>query len=45
MVRPRSIPLSIVLSIITCGIYGIYWFVSLTDEVNEVTRSMIPPVS
>ena len=38
MVRPRSIPLSIVLSIITCGIYGIYWFVSLTDEVNEVTQ-------
>lgn len=38
MVRPRSIPLCIVLSIITCGIYGIYWFVSLTDEVNEVTQ-------
>lgn len=38
MVRPRSIPLSIVLSIITCGIYGIYWFVCVTDDVNEVTQ-------
>ena len=38
MVRPRSIPLCIILSIITCGIYGLYWFVCLTDEVNEVTQ-------
>lgn len=38
MVQPRSVPLSIVLSVITCGIYGIYWFVCLTNEVNEVTQ-------
>lgn len=38
MVRPRSIPLCIVLSIITCGIYFIYWFVCVTDDVNEVTQ-------
>lgn len=38
MVQPRSVPLCIVLSIITCGIYGIYWFVCLTNEVNEVTQ-------
>lgn len=38
MVRPRSIPICIILSIITCGIYGLYWFVCLTDEVNEVTQ-------
>lgn len=30
----RSIGLSIVLSIITCGIYGIYWFITLTNESN-----------
>lgn len=38
MVRPRSIPLCIVLSLITCGIYLLYWFVCVTDEVNEVTQ-------
>ncbi len=35
--RHRSVGLCIVLSIITCGIYGIYWFVCLNDDVNEVT--------
>lgn len=31
----RNIALSIVFSIITCGIYSIYWFVVLTDEINR----------
>ncbi len=31
----RNIALSIVLYIITCGIYGIYWFIVLTDEINR----------
>lgn len=31
----RSLPVSILLTIITCGIYGIYWFIVLTDEVNQ----------
>lgn len=30
----RSIGLCIVLSIITCGIYGLYWFVVLTNDAN-----------
>lgn len=30
--KERSIAVSIVLSIVTCGIYGIYWFVVLTDD-------------
>lgn len=30
----RSIGLCIFLSIITCGIYGIYWFVMITNEAN-----------
>lgn len=35
--RHRSVGLCIVLTIITCGIYGIYWFICLNDSVNEVT--------
>lgn len=31
----RNVALSIVLSIITCGIYAIYWFIVLNDEVKE----------
>lgn len=36
--QQRSIPMCIVLTIITCGIYGIYWFVVLNDDVNDATR-------
>lgn len=35
---PRSIPLSIVLTIVTCGIYGIYWMIKLNDEVNYMAN-------
>lgn len=33
----RNIVLCIVFSIISCGIYGLYWFVMLTDETNEMS--------
>ncbi len=33
----RNIGLAIVLSIITCGIYGIYWFVTLTNDANNAS--------
>lgn len=34
MIKNRSIVMNIVLSLVTCGIYGIYWFITLTDESN-----------
>lgn len=33
----REIVTAIILSIVTCGIYGIIWFVSLTNEINALT--------
>lgn len=36
MVQQRSIPVCIILSLVTCGIYGIYWFICLTDDTNHV---------
>lgn len=36
-VRSRSIPLCIIFSLLTCGIYGIYWMIVLNDEVNLVS--------
>lgn len=34
----RNIAISVILSIVTCGIYGIYWFICLTDEVNAASN-------
>ena len=34
----RSIVTSVIFSIITCGIYGIYWFITLTDDANMVSE-------
>lgn len=34
----RSLPVAIILSIVTCGIYSIYWFIVLTDDVNALSR-------
>ena len=33
----RNIVTCILLSFITCGIYGIYWFIVMTDEANMVS--------
>lgn len=35
MLKQRSIVTCILLSIVTCGIYSIYWFIVLTDETNN----------
>lgn len=34
----RSIPVCIILSVVTCGIYGLYWFVCMTDEANTLSH-------
>lgn len=35
--QKRSVGLSIVLSIITCGIYGLYWQYMIANDVNTVS--------
>ncbi len=42
MIQNRSIGLCIVLSIVTCGIYGIYWFFKLHDETNIAANETTP---
>jgi hypothetical protein len=37
MAKNRSIALAIIFTIFTCGIYGIYWFIVLTDDMNRLT--------
>ena len=35
--KQRDIAIAIILTIVTCGIYSIYWFVVMTDEIGEVS--------
>ena len=38
MVQKREIVTCILLSFITCGIYGIVWFINLTDDVAYLSE-------
>ncbi len=37
MVNERSVVMALLLTLITCGIYGIYWFIVLTNEVGTLS--------
>ncbi len=36
-IEERSIATNVILSIITCGIYGIFWFITLTNDTKIVS--------
>ncbi len=38
MVQQRNIALCIILSFVTCGIYALYWFICLNNDVNTVAK-------
>ena len=38
----RSIPIAIILSIVTFGIYGLYWLYSLANDINTLTHQEQP---
>ena len=42
MVQNKNIALYVVLSIITCGIFGLYWVYSINEDVNAVTKEQNP---
>lgn len=39
MIKEKNIVVAIILSIVTCGIYAIIWFINLTDDVNNLSGS------
>ncbi len=41
-IQPKNIAVCIILSFVTCGIYGIYWFIKLTDELNALAEVEAP---
>ncbi len=36
-IKERNIALCIIFSIITCGIYTIYWYIMMVNDLNEVS--------
>ncbi|MWV46307.1 DUF4234 domain-containing protein [Paenibacillus sp. HJL G12] len=38
MIGQRNIVLAIILSLVTCGLYGIYWFIVMTNEVGILSK-------
>lgn len=39
MIQKRDIAIAIILSIFTCGIYSIYWFIVLSDDVGKANNN------
>lgn len=38
-IKERSIPLYVILSILTCGFFALYWFVVVVNDLNTATNS------
>ena len=37
MVKEKNIATSLILTVVTCGIYGIVWFIQMTDDARDVS--------
>ncbi|MDY6834004.1 MAG: DUF4234 domain-containing protein [Chloroflexota bacterium] len=42
MVHSRSIPLSVILTFLTCGLYGLYWFVCMANDIKTLRGGSEP---
>ena len=45
VVQNKSLATCIILSLVTCGIYGIIWFINMVDDVNRYLRKLANPDS
>lgn len=39
MIKERNIAVCIILTIVTCGFYGIYWFICLNNDANTASNT------
>lgn len=39
MIKERNVVVSVLLSIITCGIYALYWYCTVTDDVDAIAQN------
>lgn len=37
VIQKRNIAVAVILSLVTCGIYNIYWFIRITDDSNMLS--------
>ena len=42
LIQKREIAIAIILSLVTCGIYGLYWFACMTNDANKVSGEDSP---
>lgn len=35
-ITPRNIAVAVILSLVTCGLYSIYWMIKMNDEINTL---------
>ena len=38
MIKQRSVAMVIILTLITCGIYGVFWMYAITEELSHATN-------
>ena len=43
VVEQRNIAVCVILTIVTCGIYGIYWFICITNDLNTLSNDVNGP--
>lgn len=39
MIKEKNIVVSILLSFVTCGIYSLYWWFTITDDVDNISEN------
>ena len=39
MIKERNPAISVILSILTCGIYQLYWYCTVTDDVDNIANN------
>ena len=42
IVQKREIVVSIILSFVTCGLYGLYWIICMNNDANKVSGENTP---
>lgn len=39
MIKEKNVVVNILLTFITCGIYGLYWLCTITDDVDNISEN------
>lgn len=42
MIQPKNIGLCVLFTILSCGFYGFYWLITLTDDANRFSNNPSP---